>query len=231
MPDMMAPAPRERGLQDEAMPLAWRLDGRAADPQAPLLLCLHGYGMNEDFFAGLLQSLFDLPWNIVIPRAPLVAADVKGRGHSWYDYDGNQERFRAELHRTDGLVQSFLQRLEDELGLRPTRRILLGFSQGGYCGSYVALRNPLLFRGMIISGARVKVEILPVAIAVAARAGFRALLCHGDKDRSVPLDAAQSSLEGLRRAGVHTELQQFESGHSMGRSQVAAIRHWLTTLG
>ena len=224
---MPPPEPRQRGGLSDAEALAWRLDGETTNPEAPLLLCLHGYGMNEDYFAGLLQSLFDLPWNIVTVRAPFEATDVKGRAYSWYDYDGNQERFRAELQRTDDLLQSFLADLESQLGIRPAQRVLLGFSQGGYCGSYVALMNPLLFQGLVVSGARVKVEILQDAIPTAATAGFRALLCHGEKDKSVKRDAAESSLRGLTSGGVEAELQLFDSGHVVGRSQVAAIKDWL----
>ena len=172
--------PRRRGVFSGAEELAWRLDGNATDSTAPLLLCLHGFGMNEDYFAALLQSLFGLPWNIVTVRAPIRASEVKGRAYSWYDYDGNQDRFRAELQRTDALLSGFLPAVEEELELSPERRVLLGFSQGGYCGAYVALQNPNVFEGMIISGARVKVEILKEAIPTAAATGFRALLCHGE---------------------------------------------------
>ena len=218
---------RRRGAFKGVEELAWRLDGRAADPEAPMLLCLHGHGMNEDYFAALLQSLFDLPWNIVTARAPFAATEVKGRAYSWYEYDGNQERFRAELRRTDDLVQEFLVGVETELGVRPAKRFLLGFSQGGYCGSYVALKNPRLFDGMVISGARVKGEILQAPIVSAAATGFAALLCHGEKDKSVTRQAAESSLAALQGGGIDAQLQFFDSGHSVGRSQVAFIRQWL----
>ena len=132
--------------------------------------------MNEDYFAGLLQSLFDLPWNILLVRAPYEVTDVRGRAFSWYDYDGNQERFLTELQRTDNLLQEFLRGVETELQLQPARRVLLGFSQGGYCGAYVALQNPGLFQGMVISGARVKLEVLQSALPRAAASGFRVVV-------------------------------------------------------
>ena len=212
---------------DARMRLHWRLDGSAKDPQAPLLLALHGYGMHEDLFAILLQGLSRLPWNIVTPRAPIPIPEKPGM--SWYDYDGNQQKFRQELHRTNDLLTSFLHSVEQQQGLAPRHRVLLGFSQGGYCGSYVALQNPQLFNGMVISGARVKVEVLEDVIHVAGKTGFRALLCHGKRDESVQLTAAQSSLAGLRDGGIAADLKQFDTGHSVGRTQVAAIRQWLET--
>lgn len=224
--------PRRRGVFESppehgSVRLPYRLDGAAPDATAPLLLCLHGQGQNEDFFAGLLRGLHDLPWNLVSLRAPFAVAATDGAGFSWYDYDGDQERFRAELRRTDALLRAAVEAIETGLGLRPRRRFLLGFSQGGYCGSYVALMNPAIFAGMVISGARVKTEILEAAMRSAAAAGFRALLCHGARDASVTREAAESSLEGLLAAGVDVALQVFDSGHAIGRGQVAAIRQWL----
>lgn len=238
---MTAQEPRRRGVfrataAHGSVTLPYRLDGAAepgaaplptAPATAPLLLCLHGQGQNEDFFATLLRGLHTLPWNILTVRAPVALGEGREAGYSWYDYDGNQERFRAELQRTDDLLRACLESVEAELGLQPSHRFLLGFSQGGYCGSYVALKNAGRFAGMVISGARVKVEILEDTIHAAAVRGFRALLCHGKRDASVTQEAAESSLAGLRSGGIDAVLQLFDSGHAIGRAQVAAIRDWL----
>ena len=221
------PAP-VRGRQRSRPELHWRMDG-AGGPADPLLVALHGYGMDEDFFAVLLQKLFGRPLSILIPRGPS-PADMGLRvahGASWYDYDGNQERFREELLRVEAELLALLSDVEAARGLAPRARYLLGFSQGGYCGAWVAVRNPHLFRGMIISGARVKTEFLVEEMPRAAAHGFRALLCQGRRDRSVSPEAAERSREALAAAGIDVELRTFEAGHSMGREQVAAIGEWL----
>lgn len=206
-------------------PLAWRLDGADDDPDLPLVLALHGHGMTEDLFARLLRGLGGAPFRVLTPRAPSRAAG--GRGASWYDYDGNPARFRAELERCEAQLLDFLRGVEREHGLTPRRRWLLGFSQGGYCGSWLALRHPDVFRGMAVVGARVKTEWLAAPMARAAAAGFAALLCHGRRDGAVPPAAAERSRAALAAAGVTTELRLFDAGHSLGRTQVAAIREWL----
>ncbi len=147
---------RARG-DDEGVIRSWRVEGAAQDAGAPLVLALHGMGMDADSFAVRLQALFDLPARLVLPHAPLRAP--RGGG-SWYDYDGNAERFLTELQRTEKLLLSFLESLESQEGWSPRARVVLGFSQGGYCGAYAALRNPQRFGGMVISGARVKIEVL-----------------------------------------------------------------------
>jgi len=104
---------------------------------------------------------------------------------------------------------------------------VLGFSQGGYCGGVLALRHPQLFAGLVVSGARVKTEVLEDDIPAAAARGFRVLLCHGRRDPTVPLAAAERGRAALTAGGVAVELQSFDAGHSLGRSQVSAIASWL----
>lgn len=217
-----------RGRQQAPPHMHWRLDG-AGTGEDPLVVCLHGYGMDEDFFAVLLQKLFALPMRFLIPRAPRpadVGLDVEN-GASWYEYDGNQDRFRAELLRVEAELLDLVKEVEAITPLAPRLRFLLGFSQGGYCGSWTALRNPKLFSGLIVSGARVKTEFLEKELAVAAAKEFRVLLCHGKADRSVAPDAAARSRDELAAAGVSVDLKTFEAGHSLGRGQVAAIAEWL----
>jgi predicted esterase len=206
----------------------WRLDG-SDDTSAPLVLCLHGMWMDEDSFAILLQSLFELPYRFLIPRGPLRVANrgVGDHASSWYRYDGDQDRFRQELLRTESLLLELLRRVEAERALAPRARVMLGFSQGGYCGSFAAVRNPDVFKGMIVSGARVKTEILEAEMRAAGPTGFRALLCHGERDPSVPPEAATGSRDALVAAGVDVELRTFDSGHAIGKRQVAVIGEWL----
>lgn len=216
---MTKPPPTLRGEFPVEIHAAWRLDGAAPDSSAPLLLALHGMGMDEDFLASLLETLFDLPIHVLIPRAPHHA--------SWYAYDGDQARFRQELLRTEAHLLAVLRHVENAQGLTPRARVLFGFSQGGYAGAFCALRHPELFRGLIVSGARVKHEFLEEAIAAAGQSGFAALLLHGRRDASVSPNAARTSREALAAGGVRVELRDFESGHSLGREQVAAMREWL----
>jgi predicted esterase len=63
----------------------------------------------------------------------------------------------------------------------------------------------------------------------AAERGFRALICHGERDRSVTVDAAERSRADLDAAEVDATLRTFDAGHSIGREQVKAIAEWLAS--
>ena len=218
-----------RGEHRVMLPMPWRLDGDPSDPTAPLVVGLHGMGMDEDFFAILLQKLFVLPFRFLLPRGPYpVEVGSEHRiGASWYAYDGDQDRFRIELERTERIILELLRSVESAHGLRPRTRVLYGFSQGGYCGSYLALRNPDLFGGMVIAGARVKTELLEMEMKEAAARGFRVLLCHGKRDSSVSPEAAARSRDALAKAGVDVTFETFEAGHSVNRAQIDVVARWL----
>jgi phospholipase/carboxylesterase len=189
--------------------------------------------MDEDRFALLLQGLFDLPWRFLLPRAPW-PFEVRREtriGWSWYPYVGDQDSFIVELARTEAMLIDLLREVESQHDLRPRRRVVLGFSQGGYCGAVVALRHPDLFEGLVVSGARVKTEILERDMRAAAARRFRVLLLHGLRDVAVLPEAGESSRQALAAAGIDVEMQTTDTGHALGRLQVAAIRRWLVATG
>lgn len=208
----------------------WVEEGSATRMGAPLVLALHGQGMSGESLAKTLAPLFTLPVRFVLPTAARRSPEGRYPGPSWYDYDGNQERFLIELGSVEEDLLGFLEQVESRAGWKPRARVLFGFSQGGYCGAYVVLRHSEMFQGLVVSGARVKTEILAEPLRQAAKRGFEVLLCHGRRDRHVPFEAARSSYEALSAAGLSVTLRPFAGGHSIGTEQVAAIRLWLVHL-
>lgn len=185
--------------------------------------------MNEDWFARLLHPIARGPYRFVFLRAPFPVKtnDDGSVGCSWYDYDGDQDKYLIELVRTEKLLHQVRIQIETANGLTPSARFLLGFSQGGYCGSYAALRSPDIYSGLIVSGARIKTEVLTEDLPRAAELGIRVLICHGARDPHVPPEAAERSSAGLSAAGVSVHLETFDAGHSLGRGQLRFIESWL----
>lgn len=228
--------PVARGVA-RATGLHWRLDAPAASPaepaplsaEAPLVVCLHGMRMHEDSFARLVQGLLSLPLRCLGLRGAHPAPPLEHEllGASWYAYDGDQEAFRRELLRVESEVVGTIAEVEREQALAPRARILLGFSQGGYCGAFVALRHPELFQVLVVSGARVKTEVLERDLARAAQSQMSVLLCHGARDASVLPAAAEKSRDALLAAGLDVTWQTFPTGHSLGRAQVQFIAEFL----
>ncbi len=169
------------------------------------------------------------PFEFSFPAGP-IPSKSEGRGESGgagTPTTGTKIDFDSELIRTEGILLDLLRDVEAAHGLRPRARFLLGFSQGGYCGAFAALRHPEVFRGMIICGARVKTEFLEDAMPKAAARDFRVLLCHGRRDTAVSFESAERGRDALRQAGIDVELAEFDAGHSLGRAQVEAAAQWI----
>lgn len=241
MGEASAPMPREEPVPTlrfriEPAPIRAALAGGVSSGAAdvcdlPLVLCLHGWGMDGDWFARLTQGLFGVPAIFLFPTAPREVKKEDGSvGWSWYDYDGDSDSFVRELGRLEVLLLQFVHDFEQVHGLRVPGRALVGFSQGGYGGSYVALRNPGVFRGLAISGARIKDEALGADLERAAASGMRVLACHGSRDPHVNRDRARASVDALTTAGIETRWEEFDAGHSLGRSQVRTMGGWLAEL-
>ena len=108
--------------------LRCRMEGRGLHSDAPLVLVLHGHGMDQDSMARSIEPLLSLPVRFLIPTAPL--RNQKGTDQpSWYDYDGNQERFLAELARKAAL-ESTWERETDRL-VDAYRRAMAIAASGG----------------------------------------------------------------------------------------------------
>lgn len=211
--------------------MEYRLESGTDQRDAPLVLCLHGQGMNEDWFALLLQKLFSLPAHFLIPRAPIPVVGEKSGG-SWYHYDGDQDRFLQELRRLEAELLDFLSGAQRAHHFEPRARILFGFSQGGYAAGYIALQHPEIFGGLIVSGARVKTEAVvsgtdSAASSPSGAGRIKVLLCHGRRDRSVLPEAAERSHRELAEMGIEVTTETFGAGHVINRDQIAAIASWL----
>ena len=139
-------------------------DGSAPGGGFPFLLALHGRGESRDILAGRMAADHPLPYARLFPSGPIFVAggtgDPPGEGFSWYDYDGDQARFLRALEEGEERLLDFVAFVARQHGLDPGRGALLGYSQGGYLGSFVALRNRTIFRGLVAVACRVKHEVL-----------------------------------------------------------------------
>jgi predicted esterase len=182
------------------------------EPGAPLVLALHGWGMNERSFERWLGPGMDrgtASW--WIPRGVL-PLEVKSRkiGYAWYVFDGEQDALRASMDEACAYVWSLAE--VARRALRPPAVVLLGFSQGAYLGSYAALQRPDLFDGFVCCCGRPKAEF--VRDLDAAR-GVRVLVQTGARDESVAPELVETGVAPLRAAGLDVDARSYDAAHRL----------------
>jgi len=197
-------------------------------PDAPLVVLCHGMGEDPGRCLADWPALAVLPVHMIVPGGPLPHEIRSGGeiriGRAWYLYDGGQDLFRTTLTRSAAWLHGLIQRVEATQGWEPRDRALVGFSQGAYFGGVVALEHQDLFGRLVSVSGRIKLEFAEVPAA----GRLRTLVAHGIDDRAVPLDAARSSVEGLRALGYEAELLLFPGGHRMTPDRDLRISEWLS---
>jgi predicted esterase len=203
--------------------------GYAKRKKWPLIVALHGMGMSADEFARMLRPLRDLPAILFVPEGvfpfEIKVAGQMTIGRAWYLYAGDKKTFVESMSVTGRHLRALVDRVGRECHVDPARRILFGFSQGGYLAGYEGIRDARRWRGLAILGARIESELLGDALGRAKR--LSVLLMHGLKDRAVPFGKAEESRAALLRAGLDVKLRPYESGHHLTTEHARDLRDWI----
>jgi len=183
-------------------------------PQAergqPLVIALHGWGMRARSFERWMgPGIESRPLSWWFPRG-ILPCEVRSRkiGFSWYVFDGDQDALKQSMDEARsylcGLVEQAHQALE------PSSITLLGFSQGAYLGSYVALSRPDLFDRLVCCCGRPKAEFIE---DLEGARGTKVLVQVGDRDESVTPELIQKGVDPLIAAGLDVELRRYDAQH------------------
>lgn len=210
-------------------------------PEAPVVICLHGYGANMGDLAPLAVE-FDLKARLrwIFPDAPL-AMNAGGPipGRAWYqipqerllNMEMGKEPEDLSKERPEGLEQA-VEAIEGgikSLKLPWNRIIIGGFSQGAMLAVELALRAPQNPLGLfILSGNLVDSE--NVAKRAPARSGLAFFQSHGRQDPILGYAGAVNLEKVLTQAGLTGSLLTFSGGHELPREVMDGFSSYLGSL-
>lgn len=196
----------------------------------PFVTALHGYGEDAVKMAARLEKAGEVPWAWLVLDAPYpFVKETGGRrevGRSWYAYTGDSKALVREMRRSGEIVRRVVERAAERHGLDRGRAALLGYSQGGYLASFLALDRPDDVRGLVAVACRIKVEAFAESDLERAR-GLAVLAVHGRRDRRTPWPPQDASIERLRRLGLRVESRLHDGGHAFPREEIPAIAAFL----
>jgi predicted esterase len=193
-----------------------------ADPNAPILLLLHGTGGNE-------QDLLSLG-EVLAPDAGMLSprGKVLERGAPRFFRRLAEGVFDIEdLKFRTGELADFLLAAASRYGFDAARLIAVGFSNGAnIAASTMLLRPDALTGGILI---RAMVPLVPDPLPTLPRT--RLLLSNGRTDPLVSLDETERLAKLFRDAGADVTLKWQPGGHELTQGDVSAARQWLTGIG
>ncbi|MBO1030063.1 dienelactone hydrolase family protein [Tessaracoccus sp. SD287] len=201
-------------MQLDADAVLW---DHAEDPDAPLLVLLHGLGSHEGDLFGLVPHL-PAELNIASLRAPLV---TPYGGRAWFDIEPQPEG--PPLHRgeqIDAAGEAVVEWL-DSLGTRFTRIGLLGFSQGAAITLKVASMIPERLQCVVaLSG------LLPKTLEDAPRTNLPAFVAVGDFDTVITADRSAQFVEWAE-THLDATVRHYPMTHQVIAEELADIRQFL----
>jgi phospholipase/carboxylesterase/glyoxalase family protein len=185
---------------------------------APVLLLLHGTGGNEDDLLPLGREL--LPGVALLSPRGRVLENGMPRFF---------RRFREGVFDIDDLkfqthaLNDFIQAARHEYGLKDSKVVAVGYSNGANIAASVLLLHPHTLAGAALF--RPTVPFTPDLEPNLAR--MPVFLSGGMRDPIVPRDSTEALAAMLASLGADTEVHWHRGGHEMGQDDVAAAQDWL----
>ena len=193
----------------------------SADPDAPLVVLLHGRGSDEQEISSLAAHLPPGPRYAAV-RAPI----TEGGGYAWFANRGIGRPVAESLTET----MAWFVRWLDEVAPAGRPVVLVGFSGGAAFAGGLVLSQPQRY-----AGAAILYGTLPFDAGVPVRpgglAGLPVLVAQGEQDTVIPrelLDRTWGFL--LDESGAVVTARRDPGGHGITAETLAALGGWLRGL-
>lgn len=192
----------------------------STDPDAPLVVLLHGRGSHEQEIIALAPHLPAGPAYAAV-RAPI----AEGGGFAWF---ANRGIGRPVAESLDATMGWFRQWLDD---VAPAGRpvLLLGFSGGAAFAGGLVLADPQRY-----AGAAILYGTLPFDAGVPVETGRLAhlpmLVAQGDTDHVIPRELLDRTWRYLLdESGAPTTAHRDPGGHGLTQASLQEVGDWIAT--
>lgn len=204
----------------------WTLGAEAPDS---LLILIHAVGANARQLTSLARMQGPRAL-CVLPQGPL---DLGPGMHAWFEvrFGTNGPSIRADQAEDSRLrLARFVEGLQAETGIAPTRTLVAGFSQGGIMSAGLALTRPDRVAGLGLLAGRILPEITPFIADRKSLVGLHAFVAHGNADTKLPVSWAERADVWLAELGVQTESRRYPAGHELTEAMAMDFTAWAARL-
>lgn len=187
----------------------------------PLLVMLHGLGDTAGNFAGIAVDIKNMI--IVVPETPYAIPAGNQLGYSWPITDSDQQINMQSWLLSADYVAELIRELKNEFKIAGT--FVFGFSQGA-CLAYLAgLKYPDMIDAIAPFGGWLPDELPDSVIHDAL--DLKVFIVHGEEDRIVEFQNAESAKQRLDSSGITSKLVSFPGGHHVPFDLFTASLKWM----
>lgn len=198
------------------------LERKATQPNAPLLVLLHGYGSNDaDLFS--FAEYIPASFHVVSLQAPLTMGE---NSFAWFPihFTESMERWTSpeEVKKASDYINAFLVFYIAKHDFDNENLYLMGFSQGAMLSYAVGLATKNVKGIAALSG-----YIDPRVVKRTNTSLSSIYVSHGTEDMVVPYPWAEQSVEVLKDYGLSPEFYSYPQGHGINQDNLISIVQWL----
>ena len=182
---------------------------------------LHGYGHLAEEFLGRFEQIATATRGLVAPEglSRFYTRGSHGRvGASWMTKVAREDEIADTMRYLDAVRAEVLA----DLGERPARVCVLGFSQGAAAACRWAVLGAERVDRLLLWAGGVPPD-LDLELARERLQGRRLTLVVGRRDTLVDDERTRAELDRLRDAGVPCELVRFDGGHELDGQTLARL--------
>ncbi|MDX1586573.1 MAG: alpha/beta hydrolase [Balneolaceae bacterium] len=207
--------------------------GDKSGEKKPLIVYLHGYNQNIEYFEKKVEDLLNLKAYHLFIQGPYPIYDesrekkVPQWGRAWYLYDGRQEQFVRSLELSSEFIQEVIDSLLKHINV--SRIAVIGYSMGGYQAGYFALSRWKHVNELAVVGGRIKTEVFENRKGEYGHMNVLAL--HGAQDESVESEPQKESAGQLQKWGAKVMFRELDEGHKLSNAYLREIKGWLLEQG
>ena len=207
----------------------WSRGGGNAQPNRPMLLCLHGWGSNEQDLADMMRYV--APYNdFVSLRAPLVLQEEHGSipgAYTWFHdcVPTGEDLDRDSFAAANAIDAWVLEHIPAERDVVP-----IGFSQGGLLAIHLLRVHPERYRASIsLSGFLAPAQVPGTAPADDRLADLQipTFFGYGQADTVIPAYEIHAMSAWLEEHTWLTEKSYRGLDHAVSLQEFNDLRQWL----
>ena len=197
------------------------------NPNAPLIIMLHGYGSDEnDLFS--FASELEPKYAIISLKAPY---GLNPHGNAWYaihfdNLDGKWSDDNQAIKSRD-MVVSAINEIIEKYPVDKNNITLLGFSQGTILGLSIALSYPEKIKNLIGLSGYVNRDILKEDYEETDFKNLNIYSSHGTLDQVIPVEWARKTKTFLSNIVTNFTYKEFPVGHGVSPQNFYDFKNWL----
>ncbi|MFE6509294.1 alpha/beta hydrolase [Nocardioides sp. NPDC057767] len=190
----------------------------STDPEAPLVVLLHGRGSHEREIIELAEHLPEGPAYVAV-RAPI----AEGSGYAWFANRGIGRPVAASLAETMNWFREWL----DDVAPQGRPVVLVGFSGGAAFAGGLALQEPGRFAGVAVLHGTLPFDA-DVPVEADRLCDLPVMVAQGDADHVIPRELLDRTWRYLlEESGAPTVAHRDPGGHGITAAALHELASWV----